>query len=107
MIMTNSRHAAHNSKDILDDLRALVADAEKMIGDSVSDNSDEVVNALRARYDAVQERLSEVFDGARKKAVVHVTAADDAIRGNPYSAIAIAAIAGVLAGVLVGRRGRR
>jgi ElaB/YqjD/DUF883 family membrane-anchored ribosome-binding protein len=103
--MKHRKQITHSPKDILDELRALVADAEKMVGDSLADNSEEVVNALRARYDDVQERLSEIFDGAKKTVVAGARSTDDTIRENPYSSIAVAAIAGVLVGVLLSRRG--
>jgi ElaB/YqjD/DUF883 family membrane-anchored ribosome-binding protein len=105
--MKNSSYATHAPSDILDDLRLLVADAETMVAASVTENSDDVVKALRARYDAVQARLAEVFDGARQTVTAKAKAADDTIRGNLYSSLAVAAVAGVFVGVLLARRGSR
>jgi ElaB/YqjD/DUF883 family membrane-anchored ribosome-binding protein len=104
--MKNSTYATHAPTEILDDLRTLVADAEKMVTASATENSDDVINALRARYDAMQARLCTIFDGAKQTVTARATATDDMIRGNLYSSLAIAAVAGVLVGVFFSRRGR-
>ncbi len=41
--------------DLLNDLRTLVVDAEKMLESSVSEHTDEAVSALRARYEAASD----------------------------------------------------
>lgn len=92
--------------DLLQDLRTLVADAEKMMGDSLSEHSAEAMSALRVRFEAAQERLAEFYAGARQKVVAGAKCTDEAIRANPYQALAIALGAGLLVGVLLGRRSR-
>jgi len=102
--MKNSNASATQSpEDLLNDLRALVAEAEKMIGNS-SGGNDEAVGSLRQRYEAAQERLTDFYEGARQKVVAGAKTADEAIRENPYQSLAIALGVGVLVGVLVGRR---
>ncbi len=92
--------------DLLQDLRTLVADAEKMAGESLSEHSADAMSALRERFDAAQERLGEFYTVARKKVVAGAKCTDEAIRANPYQALAIALGAGLLVGVLLGRRSR-
>lgn len=101
-----STSAAQTPKDLLDDLRTLVADAEKMVGDSLSEHSSDAISALRARYETAQERLGEFYEGARQKVVAGAKSTDEAIRANPYQSLAIALGAGLLLGVLLGRRSK-
>lgn len=102
--MKNNKQTAQSPKDMLDELRVLVADAEKMVGDSLSEHTEDAVSALRARYEAAQERLGEVYEVTKKKVVAGAKYTDTAIREHPYQSIAIAVGAGLLAGVLLGRR---
>ena len=100
----NSDTTAQTPKDLLDDLRSLVSEAEKMLGDSLTEHSEDAVSALRSRFDAAQERMGELYAGARKRVVAGAKCTDEAIRANPYQSLAIAAGVGVLVGVLLGRR---
>ncbi len=88
---------------ILNDLRTLVAEAEKLMGSAVSDNAEGAMDALRSRYDAAQERFSELYASARKNVTAGAKYTDEAIRANPYQSLAIALGAGLLVGVLIGR----
>jgi ElaB/YqjD/DUF883 family membrane-anchored ribosome-binding protein len=98
----------HTPKELLSELKALVAEAETVMGDSATaDESGESMGGIRARFEAAQERFSELYDGARQKVVDGARYTDTAIRENPYQALAIAAGVGVLVGVLVGRRNER
>ena len=102
----NTETTTHTSQDIVNDLHALVAEAEKMLGDSASAHTADTVSALRARFTAAQERLGELYTGARKQVVAGAKCTDEAIRANPYQSLAIAAGVGLLIGVLVGRRSK-
>jgi ElaB/YqjD/DUF883 family membrane-anchored ribosome-binding protein len=101
---TKTDSPAQTPQDLLADLRSLVAEAEKMIGDSLTEHSEDAVSALRARFDAAQERVAELYAGAKQKVTAGAKCTDEAIRANPYQALAIAAGVGLLIGVLVGRR---
>jgi len=90
--------------DLLNDLRTLVVDAEKMLESSVSEHTDEAVSALRTRYAAAQERVGELYASAKKNVSAGAKYTDETIRANPYQSIAIAAGVGLLVGVLIGRR---
>lgn len=95
---------AQTPKELLEDLHVLVQEAEKMMGDSISEHTADAVSALRVRFDAAQERLGELYEGARQKVVAGAKCTDTAIRENPYQAMAIAAGVGLLVGILLGRR---
>lgn len=101
----HSESAAQSPEQLLNDLHALVAEAEKMLAGSLSEQADDAVGALRARYDAAQERLGELYAGAKTRLAAGAKCTDEAIRSHPYESIAIAAGVGLLLGVLLGRRG--
>ena len=100
----NTETTAQSPKDLLNDLHALVAEAEKMMGDSLSEHTGDAVSALRSRFDAAQERFAEAYAGARKRVVAGAKYTDETIRENPYQSLAVVLGVGVLIGVLVGRR---
>lgn len=104
--MKNNKSAAHTPKELLTELKALMAEAEGMIGESAGDASDEVMGALRTRYEAMQENMSDLYDGAKKKVIAGAKYTDTTIRENPYQSIAVAAGLGLLIGVLLGRRSK-
>jgi ElaB/YqjD/DUF883 family membrane-anchored ribosome-binding protein len=95
---------AQTPQDLLDDLHALVAEAEKMISDGVSEKSDDIISALRSRFESARERVADNYTSARKKVVAGAKSTDEAIRSNPYQSLAIALGAGLVVGLLVGRR---
>ena len=103
----NTETAAQTPKELLNDLHTLVADAEKMLGDSVSEHTEDAISALRERFDAAQERLTELYSGARKTVVAGAKYTDETIRANPYQSLAIAAGVGLLVGVLLGRNSNK
>ncbi len=103
---TRATTAAQTPKELLNDLHALVADAEKMASDSISEVTSDAVEALRARYEAAQERMAELYSGARQRVLAGAKRTDEAIRENPYQALAIALGTGLLIGVLLGRRSK-
>lgn len=104
--MKNKKDTAQTPKELLNDLHTLVADAEKMMGDSLSEHTDDAVSALRERYEAAQERIADMYEGAKTRVVAGAKCTDTAIRENPYQALAIAAGVGLLAGILLGRRSK-
>lgn len=104
--MKNNKDTTHTPKELLNELKTLVAEAEAMVADSVSEHSSEVIGNLRARFSDAQERFTDMYEGTRKKVVAGAKYTDKTIRENPYQALAIAAGAGLLVGVLVGRRSK-
>jgi ElaB/YqjD/DUF883 family membrane-anchored ribosome-binding protein len=102
----NNETTVQTPKALLTDLHALVADVEKMMGDPASEHTPGHVGGLRTRFDAAQERLGELYSGARKQVVAGAKCTDEAIRANPYQSLAIAAGVGLLIGVLLGRRNK-
>ena len=102
--MKNNQEAAQSPKELLNELQALVIEAEKMMGESISEHTEDAMNGLRSRFDAAHERLGVIYDGAKRRVVSGAKHTDEAIRANPYQSLAIAAGVGMLLGVLLGRR---
>jgi ElaB/YqjD/DUF883 family membrane-anchored ribosome-binding protein len=91
---------------MLKELRALVEEAERMLGAAPAEDGETICDALRERFEAAQARFGETCQDARKKVVAGARQADQIIRDNPYQSIAIALGLGVLAGLLLGRRAK-
>ncbi len=105
--MKNSQPEATGVSDaFLSDLRALVTEAEKLLDDSEGGDTNGKGLALRERFEAAQERFTDLYAGAKKRAIAGGKQTDRAIRDNPYQAMAIAAGVGLLIGALLGRRSR-
>jgi ElaB/YqjD/DUF883 family membrane-anchored ribosome-binding protein len=104
--MKNNQETAHTPKELLTELQALVAEAEAMMGDAISEQSDEAIEALRSRFVAVQERFNDAYAGARQKVIAGAKCTDETIRANPYQSLAIAAGIGLLVGLFLGRRSK-
>lgn len=86
----------------LDELKSLLAEAEKALA-SAGDTATEEVTALRGR---LRDALDEGKAGARRvyeRAKAQAHRADEAIHTHPYVAIGIAAGVGLLAGALISR----
>ena len=93
-----------NTRGLIDDLRAVVAEAEALLGAEASSRSAEFrtragesVTKARARIEELEADLS-----ARAK-----RAAEDAaqfVKDNPWPAVGLAAVAGLVLGVLLARR---
>src|SRR5689334_23376586 len=73
---------------LLTDLRALVSEAESMIAGAPGAEDADAVTTLRARFEAAQERLGEVYASARKNVVAGAKYTDQTIRANPYQSLA-------------------
>lgn len=99
----NSKSHAQTPDAILNDLHAMIAEAERMVNDKSAEHSDEAVGSLRGRLDAAQERLSEFYTNAKQQVTAGAKYTDEAIRTHPYESVAVAAGVGLLVGLLVGR----
>ena len=88
------------------ELRELVNEAQKFLSTAPGELSEAALTALRERFDAAQERLSEVYTGAKNQVIAGAKRADETIRQHPYESIAVALGIGVLLGLFVSRRNR-
>lgn len=82
----------------------LMAEAERMLNDSSSQHAEAQIFLLRTRFDAVRAHVAASFAAAGRAISDGAQNTDRAIRANPYQALAIALGAGLVAGLLLGRR---
>lgn len=95
---------AQTPQDLVDELKALVTEAEALMTGSQSENSAGVLGNLRTRFAAAQGRCGDLYAETKDKVVAGAKQTDATIRENPYQSLAIAAGVGLLVGVLLGRR---
>jgi ElaB/YqjD/DUF883 family membrane-anchored ribosome-binding protein len=95
--MNQETHTTSNDPGTLaEDARELMAATADVAGEKVS--------AARKRLAAALERGKEIAGNVRDKAVAGAKITDQAIRENPYQAVAIGVGVGVLVGYLLARR---
>jgi ElaB/YqjD/DUF883 family membrane-anchored ribosome-binding protein len=95
--MNKETQTTSNNPDTLaEDARELMAATADVAGEKVS--------AARKRLAAALERAKEIAGNVRDKAAAGAKVADQAIRENPYQAVAVGIGVGVLLGYLIGRR---
>jgi len=98
--------SAQCNEALLNDLRALVTRAEAMLGDSSASDNDTDMSSLGDRFDKTQARLADMYAGAKQRIVAGAKSTDTAIRANPYKSLALALGAGLVVGILFGRRSK-
>ncbi|HUX89987.1 MAG TPA: DUF883 family protein [Gallionellaceae bacterium] len=104
--MMNS--AEHVSKQkLMDDLSAVVNDAEELLKASANQTG-ERITAARARAEeslkTAKERLSVTQEALTERAKMMAKDADAYVHENPWKAAGVAAAAGILIGALIARR---
>lgn len=103
---TDPGRTTQTSEDVLNELRSLVSEAEKILGQPTHENrAESTIAALQERLEAAQERLAHAYQTTSRRVVAGARYADHTIRDHPYQSIAIALGVGVLAGLLISRRG--
>jgi ElaB/YqjD/DUF883 family membrane-anchored ribosome-binding protein len=90
-------------EQILNELRSLLSEAEEVVADTAREGREAATAALRNRFAAAQEQLGELYADARSKVVAGVKYTDATIRDHPYTSLAVALGAGVIAGALLTR----
>jgi ElaB/YqjD/DUF883 family membrane-anchored ribosome-binding protein len=94
-------------EQIVVDMKAVIADAEELLN-ATTGATGERIGAARARaaetLRAAREKLSRLDEVVVDQAKETVRAADEYVREHPWGAVGIAAVTGLLLGVLISRR---
>lgn len=94
------------SERLIEDLRQVVRDAEELLK-ATAGQAGERIAEVRARAQesllTAKARLAEFGDVAAERAHEAADCTDAYVRANPWTAVGIGAVAGVLIGVLLGR----
>jgi ElaB/YqjD/DUF883 family membrane-anchored ribosome-binding protein len=92
---------------LMADLRVVVADAEellKLTAGDVSESTATLRARLQERLTKAKEGLSDLQGSATETARAASRAADDYVHDHPWRSVAIGAGAGLIIGLLIGRR---
>jgi ElaB/YqjD/DUF883 family membrane-anchored ribosome-binding protein len=104
--MTNTAEQIDKQK-LMDDLSAVVNDAEELLKASASQTGERIASA-RARAEAslkaAKVRLDDAQAAVLEHAKVAAKQADTYVHENPWKAAGIAAVVGVLLGAIISRR---
>ena len=107
MAATMNESVGVTKDKLFKDMQAVVDDAESLLAATAS-QAGEKVQEVRARtresLAAARERLSAIEKGARQKARAAVDGSNEYVHENPWTAVGIAAGAGLLVGFLLSRR---
>ena len=92
---------------LADDMKSIIADAEELLKATASATGERIL-AARTRAEAslrsARERLANLDDVALAQVKEVAKGADDYVHEHPWGAVGIAAVAGLLLGVLISRR---
>lgn len=92
---------------LLDDLKAVVNDAEELLK-ATAGQAGERMSEARARAEAsvraARKRMSALQDDVVAQTKEVADQADAYVRKNPWQAVGIAVAAGVIVGLMIGRR---
>lgn len=95
-----------SKEKLAQDLRTVVADTEELLR-ATADQAGEKAASLRERAQAnlaqARARLLEAERAVVERTKVAAKATDEYVHENPWQAVGIAAAAGVLVGMLIGR----
>jgi ElaB/YqjD/DUF883 family membrane-anchored ribosome-binding protein len=96
-----------SKQKLVADLKVVVADAEELLRATAS-QAGEKVSVARERIQAslatAKVKLTEAEQVLLDKSKLAAKAADEYVRDNPWQAVGIAAVAGLVLGVLISRR---
>ena len=105
--MTTAKTQTAAARDqLVEDMKAVIADAEELLK-ATAGAAGERVGAARARAEetikAAKDKLGN-FDDAIGRAKDMAKTADEYVHENPWGAVGVAAVVGLLAGVMISRR---
>ena len=98
--------AAHRDR-LMADLELVIADTEELLrvtAGQAGEQAKEMRGRMQTRIDQAKASLLQMQDASLAKAKAAGHAADEYVHDNPWKAIGAAAGAGLIAGLLIGRR---
>ena len=94
-------------EQLVGDMKAVIADAEELLR-ATTGATGERISAARARAEetlrAARQKLAGLDEAVVDQAKEAARAADEYVREHPWGAVGIAAVAGLLLGVMISRR---
>ena len=105
-----SAHSINNdvSKEkLVADLKVVVADAEELLRATASQAGEKVAAArerIQASLATAKVKLTDAERALLEKSKLAAKATDEYVRENPWQAVGVAAVAGLVLGILISRR---
>jgi len=96
-----------NKDKLVADLKVVVADAEELLRATASQAGEKVTVArerIQASLATAKVKLGEAERALLEKTKQAAKVTDDYVRENPWQAVGIAAMAGLVLGILISRR---
>lgn len=87
-------------KDSLDDIEQLMREAADATGEKATELRESAMRSLRRTRETLHDTQDELLERGRKA----VRATDNYVHDNPWQAITVAGVVGLLVGALIGRR---
>jgi len=94
-------------ENVMEAVKASLADAENLLreaaaatGDTAAELRERALTSIRRTREALYDAQDAMYERGRRA----VRATDDYVHDNPWQAIGIAGVTGLLLGVLIGRR---
>ena len=107
MISRRSEEAAKEKEKLIDSVKTSLNDAENLLreaagttGDKAAELRDRAMVSLKRTREALYDAQDAVLERGRRAA----RATDDYVHDNPWQAISIAGVTGLLIGLLISRR---
>ena len=92
---------------LVTDLKVVIADAEDLLKATASHAGEKAAAArlkIQDSIDSAKEKLANLSEVGVYKAKAAARATDDYVHDNPWQSVGIAAVAGVVLGLLISRR---
>lgn len=106
--MNTSETHDHVTKDkLVADLKVVVADAEELLHATANQTGERIAAARAKAEDSLKVakvRLADAQAAAATRVKATAKATDDYVHENPWKAVGVAAVAGLLLGALISRR---
>lgn len=104
-----SRNYEAERAALLEDVKQVLRDAEALYQAAVDDGTEEgkaLKEKLKAQLHKAQQQFSELESSLVERTRQAAAQADDLVHKNPYQAMGIAALIGLVLGALLSRNGR-
>ena len=94
-------------EQLVSDIKSVISEAEEMLGATADQAGEKIANLrvrIQARLQDAKSRLADAEEVLVIKTKAAARATDEYVHESPWTAIGIAAGAGLLIGLLIGRR---
>ena len=105
---TNGTTSETSQSGVAREYHAFVSDVEDLVSSATSLTGEDLARAkarLGARISSARASISKVSSAVTDQVRSGATATDSYVRTQPWQAVGISAVAGILIGYLLGRRG--